>query len=266
MINYHIHTNVSIDASGTMEDYCKVAAEQGFKYICFTNHMEIDDIAVGILDYVQSNETLEKTHNDVLRLRDEYDLDIGFGVELGYTEKYEDEIRDFSKKWPFDFVLGTVHKVFGHEVSDYGPAQKTFSKYGLETVYKEYFRVLKNAINSGIFDSIGHFDVVRKYSAPVDFSVYGKDAIECVKSIAKQGIALEANTNGFIWVGDNFPSENIFKSAFDMGIRKLTIGSDCHEPKFFDLGLDRGFRVLKLVGFKQVCVFKDRKARFVDIP
>ncbi len=51
MIDSHLHTGITIDASGTMEDYCKKAVELGYKYICFTNHMEMDDALSGVYDY-----------------------------------------------------------------------------------------------------------------------------------------------------------------------------------------------------------------------
>ena len=42
MIDYHVHTNYSADASATVTEQLEAAAERGLSEICFTDHVGVD--------------------------------------------------------------------------------------------------------------------------------------------------------------------------------------------------------------------------------
>ncbi len=113
MIDCHLHTGITIDATGTMEDYCKKAVELGYKYICFTNHVEMPDLVEGVHDYAMDEGEVEEQHEKFLKLKSVSGLELGFGIELGYSNETEEKSRQFAKEFSFDFVLGSVHKMFG---------------------------------------------------------------------------------------------------------------------------------------------------------
>ena len=43
MIDYHVHTNYSADASATVTEQLEAAAERGLSEICFTDHVDFDN-------------------------------------------------------------------------------------------------------------------------------------------------------------------------------------------------------------------------------
>ena len=42
LFDCHVHPDFSLDASGTIEEYCEKALQIGLKGICFTSHFDID--------------------------------------------------------------------------------------------------------------------------------------------------------------------------------------------------------------------------------
>ena len=43
MIDYHVHTNYSADASATVTEQLEAAVERGLSEICFTDHVDFDN-------------------------------------------------------------------------------------------------------------------------------------------------------------------------------------------------------------------------------
>ena len=41
-VDYHVHPDYSLDATGTIDEYCDRALELGLKQICFTTHYDSD--------------------------------------------------------------------------------------------------------------------------------------------------------------------------------------------------------------------------------
>jgi histidinol-phosphatase (PHP family) len=70
-------------------------------------------------------------------------------------------------------------------------------------------------------------------------------------------MALELNTSGYFQnPQEPYPCRQILEMAYEAGIRKVTIGSDCHEPKNLGRGIHQGRALLKEVGFKEITFFR----------
>ena len=42
--DYHVHPDCSLDATGTIDQYCQRALEMGLEEICFTTHYDMDPV------------------------------------------------------------------------------------------------------------------------------------------------------------------------------------------------------------------------------
>ena len=267
MYNYHCHLHYSIDAIGSAEEYCKEALKQGIKYLCFTPHYSMKELEQGDSDYSLTEEEMKQFLDEIKVVRQKFpELDIKIGLEAEYSEGYEEKLARFFSKYDFDFIMGGAHIVDGLCIQHVDEAPKLFEKHDPMYLYEKYFKRVLNLINSGLFDSVAHFDSVRKFSPYIEFEKYKHLVIPCIEAMKEKDVGFELNTMGWRYPNrDSYPNIEILKLLHKAGIKKITIGSDCHKPEDVSFLIPEGLKLLKTIGFKQICVFDGRKERYVDI-
>lgn len=265
LIDYHVHTNTSTDAVPGLHDYCKRAVELGFDELCITNHHEWISVVDGKYEYAMTGSEIKQLINEVEVAKKEFPLNIKFGVELGFHEMYEKEILDFSKKHPFDYIIGSVHVVNGEMIA----GEEPLVDMPIEIVnkrYAEYFRLLKRAIELGFCDCVGHFELPRKEMPQLEFADYKKLVKPCIDAMKRNNVGFELNTGGWRrYQNDAYPRKEILDMFYKAGIKKITVGSDCHKVDEFGYRVSEGLRVLKEAGFENICTFSKREPSFWKI-
>jgi histidinol-phosphatase (PHP family) len=270
LVDYHIHTNYTRDATGIVEEYCKRAQELGLKEIAFTNHLiflkfknipgieksEVSKMSIKLDQIAQHYQQIEKA-------RKQFDIKIKFGMEIDYFEDYEKEIERVINNHPFDFVLGSTHFVDGFVIGDPNSAIEFFRGRDIFEAYKKYFSGLKKAIESRLFDVMAHPDIIRKYAvqyADIPFEKYSNQVEDIVKALVKNKVGIELNTYGYIHpANDSYPSIEFLKICKESGVKIVTIGSDAHSPARLGLELEKGIEKLKSAGYEEVTLFNQRK-------
>ena len=90
---------------------------------------------------------------------------IRFGVELTYDRSWEADIRDHLARHRYDFTIGSVHD----RVDSPYAARRVAAWVGgrsLAEIVAPSFDEVVAAARSGLFDTIGHIDVVKRYLWP----------------------------------------------------------------------------------------------------
>lgn len=105
----HMHSSFSHDSGTAPEEMIRGAIGKGLEMICFTDHFDKDDMEWGeesIFDpemYFRTLRPLQEKYRD--------QIDVRIGVELGLRPYLGDYYREFVSRYPFDFVIGSVHNV-----------------------------------------------------------------------------------------------------------------------------------------------------------
>jgi histidinol-phosphatase (PHP family) len=265
MVDYHVHSDYSQDAEGSVFDFCRKARELGLEEICFTPHFEIDPKRAELDDKVHlhgqfvamRSNWIDEFMADVAKANQDFaPLKVRPGVEVGYDPTIEDEIADWLKRYRFDYVLGSVHcidhiTITAHDENDFYYAHAT-----AQGATDGYFDLLNRAIESRLFDAIGHVDVFKKYGA----AVFGNELVRLAgpywadvfrRIVAHAPLTIEVNTSGLRQApAEIYPAEQILKTAWEAGLRRVTIGSDAHRPKHLGFGLEQGYELASRLGFK----------------
>lgn len=256
-IDYHVHTGRTIDAEGSVEDYCRAAIEKGVTEICFTNHQEWASVEDGSYDYALTEEEWKGVILEIEQARKKFPMTIKFGVEVGYYPDRVQELKQFINSYPFDYVLGSVHYVEGEHIT--GESSSVRPEEEAKAIYQSYFRILKEAIESRLFDCIGHFDLPRKQFSYIDSSYYLGFVSECIGAMVKNRVGFEVNTGGLYRPHkEQYPQKVILARMQEAGVNKVTMGSDCHKPALIAYGFDEVMGLLKEVGFSRICTFRRR--------
>lgn len=252
MSDYHVHPDYSIDAKGTLEQYCQEAFNSGLSEICFTSHYDADPVHIEqeglmVIDGRKekvSDDTVAHYLNHIDRVREEYGsigLLVRSGLEFGYFHGCQKPLADLQEKFPLDFRLGSVHVIDDLCVCCKDLAPRLFAKYTLPQLADRYFDQLVQCASTGLFDCLGHMDVYRRYGAEYygpEIDTIHRGRIEKVfQAMRKYNVGFELNTSA-IRHGhrEYYPAMEIVNLAREAGVPLLRLGSDAHCPQ--QLALD----------------------------
>jgi histidinol-phosphatase (PHP family) len=185
-------------------------------------------------------------------------LPVKLGLEVDYVRGREEETRSVLARYPWDYLLGSVHFIDGRGVDG---EPRLIDAVGVERAWEIYFDELASAARSGLFDSLSHPDLVKIFGDRVpDF-----DYAPFVDAVAESGLAIEVSTAGFRKpVGELYPGSRLLSGCRQRGI-PVTTGSDAHSPDVVGRDFDRARELLQSTGYTTVTVFERRSPRQVPL-
>ena len=253
LFDCHVHPDYSLDASGTIDEYCQKALQIGLKGICFTSHFDIDPERKEIDAFMRvkgkitplSQQTVEAYMEEIENAKSRYEpsgLKIKTGLEVDYSPHIEKQLREELSKLKLDYVLGAVHCLEHIAITSSEEAHFYFERKSAEKLCEEYYANLLSGIKSGLFNAVAHLDGFKKYA--LDY--YGGKLLEAerkwiepvLQEIKNNQMGIELNT-GWFRKGKKrfFPDEDILKKASESGVKIVALGSDSHRVEELGLGL-----------------------------
>jgi histidinol-phosphatase (PHP family) len=272
MIDYHIHTHHSIDAEGTIREYCMQATDLGLTEICITNHCELDPLRND--SYIRfdhrktpfNREGVHRLQNEVLEARDHFGkhgLQVRFGLEVGYYRGIEPVLQSMIDGFELDFLIGSIHCLEHVCIDSSREAHLYFAQHDAMVLLDNYYTEVCALINSRLFDTIAHLDVYKKYGIQFYGDKIHAAPTELLREIFslmnEKEIALEINTAGLRKIDQLYPSSNIMEIARDRGVRLFTIGSDSHAVADLGKGITDGLAYASAFGMDSLCTYTRRK-------
>jgi histidinol-phosphatase (PHP family) len=265
-LDSHLHTDLSPDADVPIDVYCAEAAARGIDEIAITDHLDFDPRYPAFA--YASFEDRERIVREAGERWADRGVAVRFGVEITYERRREDEIRDHLRTHAYDFVIGSVH-IGPH--SPYGTDRVAgwIAGRSLADIVAPYFDEVRAAARSGLFDTIGHVDFVKRYLHPHVQPTTLTRAPELyepvLRAIVESGGALEVNTSGLRQAPEEtYPGEAAVALYRELGGGAVTAGSDAHRADAFAFGLAAGYALLAEAGFDSLA-FR-RGADRVDVP
>ncbi|HWP81582.1 MAG TPA: histidinol-phosphatase HisJ [Bacteroidota bacterium] len=264
IVDYHTHTSLCKHAEGNVEAYVQRAIEFGFDEIGCSEHIPMPNGFDG--EHRMELSTYYDMYAPmVTEAREKYrkQITVKRGIEADYFAGTQDWVRGFVEENDFDYVLGSVHFL-----GDWGFDQIVFvHKYeeqNVNDVYKEYFSTVKRAAQSGLFDIIAHFDLVKKFGHRPSKDM--REVLwETLKVIRDHDLCVEINTSGLRKpVAEIYPSVQILEMIRDLKI-PLTLGSDAHKPEDVGRDFDTALELIERYGKGRIAVFEKRQRKEVKI-
>jgi histidinol-phosphatase (PHP family) len=243
-VDYHVHSTFSCDGRSSINDLCEKAIELEFREIGFSEHVDFDpsDEGFGFFNYDAYKSAIKEA-----QLLFKNRLTIRGGVEIDYQKRFENQIRDWLKGKNFDFIIGSVHYVKGELIN-----QQILAKKDLKEIYGEYFTEVQNSIESSLFNFVGHLDIIRKYAPHRAVQRKGPEYAEkldsILETIRERKMFLEINSKMSVLghrVPEMLPSKETLKRYFDLGGKRISIGSDAHSKEELGSGVKETFDFLE---------------------
>ncbi|MDH6370621.1 histidinol-phosphatase (PHP family) [Paenibacillus sp. PastF-3] len=265
-IDYHTHHERCGHAVGKLEEYVQRGIALGLEQLGLSDHLPLIhvDPASYYPEMAMPMAELPRYVEECLSLKERYRgaIDLRVGLEADYIEGYEDQIREILSPYPWDYLIGSVHFLGEWDITDYRQVHGWEGKDELE-VYRLYYDAVKKSALSGLYDIIGHMDVIKRFGygpqTPEGKAEVRALELETLKVIADSGVAMELNASGLSKpCAEMFPAEHLLQEAFKLGI-PLTLGSDAHDPAKLGDGLQEARSLLWHTGFRELAVFEGRR-------
>ena len=264
-LDSHLHTDQSPDSNVPIDAYAALAVELGIAEIAITDHVDFDprDPAYQFASF----EDRERVVRAAAALWAPRGVQIRFGAELTYNTAWDADVRDHLRRHRYDFTIGSVHDWPG---SPYvRPVDRFVAGRSLPEILGPYFEQVAAAARSGLFDSIGHFDVVKRYLwphvTPTDIAGAPELLEPALRAIAESGAALEVNSSGLRHtVKETYPAPAVVQRFRELGGERVTAGSDGHRKEWIAWRLDASYAAAADAGFETLAFRRGERA--VDVP
>jgi histidinol-phosphatase (PHP family) len=261
--DYHTHTPLCRHATGEPVELADQAVRAGLRELGFSDHnpMPRDDFddwrmrASELAEYVGKVESVRNRHAG---------LTIKLGLEMDYLPGYEDWGRNLASRYPWDYLIGSVHYLSESWAIDNPHQLSEWKRRDPFEVWTAYFERLTMAAESKLFDIIGHADLCKKFCfyPSQDCTAWVRRFLE---SARRNEVAIELNTAGLRKdCREIYPSRAILELARQTGVA-ITFGSDAHAPGEVGLNFAEAVDLARSVGFTHWVRFTRRQRELVPI-
>jgi histidinol-phosphatase (PHP family) len=239
------------------------AAELGLPAIGFADHLPLSGreeptltmAAEDLPDYVEEIKALAE--------RAPADTCVYLGIEADYIPGTEEAIARMLARYPFDYVLGSVH-FLGDWAFDHPAYRDGYEGLDIDAFWHEYFGTLSEAVSSGLFDVVAHPDLAKKFDVFPGGDVRGLYE-DFARTVARAGMAAEINTAGLHKpVGEIYPGKELLGAFHSAGV-PITFGSDAHAPGEVGRDFDRAVALAREVGYRDWVRYEGRVPSLVAL-
>jgi histidinol-phosphatase (PHP family) len=267
-LDAHLHTDLSPDADVPIDVYAEAALAAGVRELAITDHVDFEPGAPAFAYTTFADR--ERVVRSAAERWGPLGVDIRFGVELTYDRAWEADIRHHLRIHPYDFTIGSVHDRIESPYNSRN-IQAWVAGRSLAEIVAPSFDEVVAAARSGLFDAIGHIDVVKRYLhphvLPPAFAAQPELYEPILRALVDSGTALEINTSGLRHpVGETYPTPSIVARFRELGGRALTIGSDAHRKNHFGFGLADGYGFAAEAGFEALTFRRGAGQARVEVP
>ncbi len=266
-LDAHLHTDRSSDSDVPIDVYAAAAVERGIAELAITDHVDFDPRWPNFRPDFGDR---ERTVRQAAERWAPHGVAIRYGLEVSYESRREAEIREHLASHRYDFVIGSVH--VGSE-SPYHESRVAGWVAGrpLGAVLEPYFGEVAAAARSGLFDTLGHLDFVKRYLWPhvlPDELAARLDLYDPIlRALVESGTGLEVNTSGLRQVTrETYPSGAVVGRFRELGGERVTAGSDAHRADWFAHGLEEGYRLVAGAGFSTLAFRRGGEPVVVELP
>jgi len=263
LVDYHVHTARCGHATGAMERYVERAIEAGLTELGFSDHLYMYWLPPDRRDPELAMAEWEHDFyiEDVARCRSRYgrDIAIRLSTEADYIAGHEQALERILRRYDWDYVIGSVHFLDGWGFDD-SRYQAGYAEWDIDQLYARYFATVAASAETGLFDTIGHTDLVKKFGHRPHADQQAAYA-EVAARFARARVAIEVNTGGLRKpVGEAYPHPDLLRACRLAGVA-ATLGSDAHAPHEVAHDFAAACRLLEQAGYEEFITYAGRQRK-----
>lgn len=275
MLDYHMHVEnyYPFGRTPATRPAGTVPMETFRQFIDSATEHDVQEIAITehVYHFVQAREIVDNAWADekcfydmdeyvtLLQQAQKAGLPIKVGVEMDYVDGKEPIIERLVRGYPWDFVLGSVHWIgdWGFDLSEH---KAEWDRRNVNQAYRDYFRLLGQAVEMGCFSSMSHPDLIK-----VMGNMPTEDVSNLYETFAEQvakqpGLCVEISSAGLRKpVGRLYPERPLLEACARRGI-SITTASDAHVTADIGKDFDQVKALAQALGYTSAMSFTQRHA------
>lgn len=257
MVDYHMHSILS-DGKDSYEEMVKMAIAKGLDEIGFSDHVCLKPV-----DWAIRLEDIPVMTGQILTLKEKYSnqIKIRYGIEVDYLPGHETEIKKLIDEIPLDYVIGSVHFIGDW---NFDTDQSLYGKWTNDKLYEKYFSLIRQTAQSGLFDVIGHLDIIKKFRI---YPETNQDGLfeETIQIIKANNLVVELNTGGMDRPCAEFtPGSKLLEMCYRYQV-PVTLSSDAHSASQIARHYETAVDLLTQTGYKEIIGFHKRIRRIIRL-
>lgn len=260
--DYHSHTPLCHHATGEPEEFIDAALAAGLTEFGISDHAPqtpepFDDWRMSESDLPAYFQWIERATAHASGR-----IPVRAGLECDWLDGCENWINKLAARHEWDFLIGSVHYLDDWDF-DNPKWLGRWAESDVESVWNHYWKTYAKMADSGLFDILGHPDLVKKFAhVPAgDLDRFYETAID---AIAASGSVIELNTAG--WhkpCAEAYPAARFLELANAAGIG-LVISSDAHAPHEVARDFTKAIEFAKAAGYRETTLF-DKRRRGIEL-
>jgi histidinol-phosphatase (PHP family) len=267
VVDYHVHTARCGHATGAMERYVEHAIRSGVSELGFSDHLFMYWLASERRDAELAMAEWEHDFyiEDVERCRHRYasDISIRLSTEADFIPGYERDLERILRAYDWDYVIGSVHFIDGWGFDD-SRYLAGFAEWDIDRLYARYFELVGASAETGLFDTIGHADLVKKFGHRPARDL-GDLYARLAARLAHAGACVEVNTGGLRKpVREMYPHPDLLSEFCKAGV-PVTFGSDAHAPDEVAAELAKAATLARSVGYQAYARYARRRREAIPL-
>lgn len=262
--DYHVHMAETGELDVEyLKTYIEKAKQEGIEELGISEHAYFFYETSEILSnpWVNNRRTLDfQTYQNMFDEANKANLPIKMGIEMDYMPDKHEEMKSFIDAHPFDYVIGSVHWIDEWGI-DLALFREEFEKRDLKEVYRQYFDRIVTLAESGLFDFVGHIDVIKVFGySPDDREFLREQYQRAAKALASTNTLIEISTAGLRKpVGEMYPDPELLQICKEHGVG-IVLCSDAHKPDHIGHRYEEAIDLAKSTGYEEVHSFTKRQA------
>jgi histidinol-phosphatase (PHP family) len=274
LTDYHVHLRPDEDGAdprraaftpANAERYRETAAERGIEELGVSEHVYRFVQALDVWTHPFWRRTAVDDLDDYCAfVREETDLKLG--IEADFVPGREDRLANLLDARDWDYVIGSIH-FLRDEAVDMPGDWDIWRGGDPDKIWARYFETLGEAARTGMFDILGHPDLVKVFGDRVpapdgDLRRFYERAMD---GIAESDVAVEVSTAGLRKpAAEIYPAPAFLEMCLEAD-RPVALSSDAHTPEQLGFEYKRALELLGDLGVDRIAVFERRARRLEAI-
>ena len=269
LMDCHTHSRHSFDGKEEISALCEQAVSLGLSAYAVTDHCDlypprypVEALKTAICQSVDQVAAWRDAHPTTTRILT--------GFELGEAVDYPDLAEEFLALRPVDLVIGSIHRT-GDIVDFYYLDCTAIPREETYRLLEDYFRRQIRLVEWGKFDVLAHVTYPLRYivgdaGIPIDLARFAPLLDELLTGVIARDLSLEVNSSGLRQkIGVPLPDETILKRYYQLGGRRISLGSDAHGLPDLGAGIAGCQQLLKKLGFTELTFYQQRQPHTLSL-